>query len=86
MPQDKKQQLRKFADFAITTTYQDYFKPFLMDLLAESMAELDIEPKQEFDCVKRDIALSTKKKIISRIMNKIDTANDELNKLLKNNL
>lgn len=76
-------QLKKFADFAITSFFQDYFKPFLTELIAESYKQFDIEPNNEFECVKRDIATLTKKRIIMQILKKIESANDQLNEIIK---
>ncbi len=71
-----KEQLKKFADFSIGDFYQGIFKPYLASLLAEGYQRLDIEPKQGFDCIKRDLIISAEKKLIDRIIKKIESASD----------
>ena len=78
-----KQNLKKFADFAISDFFQSHFKPYLTELIAEGYKEFDIEPKTEFECVKRDLATLNKKRVIMQILRKIESANDLLNDIIK---
>lgn len=78
-----KQSLKKFADFAISDFYQSHFKPYLTGLIAESYDGLEVEPKDEFDCIKRFFALAGRKRAVKKILDKIESANDQLNDILK---
>ena len=78
-----KQSLKKFADFAISDFFQNHFKPYLTGLIAESYDELEVEPKDTFDCIKRYFALKGRKNVVKKILDKIEDANEQLNNLLK---
>lgn len=76
-------EIKEWADFAISPFYQRHLKPYFNEVLQSAYNDLDVEPKTEFDSLKRDLTLYGFKKFVRIVTRKIDEAPERMNKELR---
>lgn len=74
-------ELKQYAELAQGKFYQQFFKPYLLEILAKLTDAYDFEVTSEFASLKRDLTIAAKMELITAVTDKIETAGEKLGRL-----